>query len=139
MDIITSNTPAQTLEAGRRFARCLHAGSVIALVGELGAGKTLFTRGILEGLGGDPSEVCSPTFPVVHEYGSARWPVFHFDFYRLNSARELVQMGWDDYLQRDGMILVEWADKFSECLPPSARWIRFRFGENSERLIDCTL
>lgn len=111
---------AEMISAGRSLAGELAAGDVIALNGSLGAGKTHFTKGIVEGLGsGD--DVTSPTFALVNEYRSGRIPVFHFDFYRLESSDEVIRIGWDDYLDEDGILLVEWADRFPELLPAETR------------------
>ncbi len=102
--------------AGVAFAATLQGGDVVALNGDLGAGKTHFSKGLVAGLGAAES-VTSPTFSLVQEYLSGRLPVFHFDFYRLDSAGELISLGWDDYLDEGGVIIAEWADKFPEILP----------------------
>ena len=108
------------IEAGRQLATEFESGEVVALNGPLGAGKTHFAKGIVAGLGSD-DEVTSPTFALVNEYLSGRIPVFHFDFYRLDSADELLRIGWDEYLDEDGIILVEWASKFPDLLPGGTR------------------
>lgn len=125
MDIIISNSAEETVEAGRRFAESLAGGEVICLAGDLGAGKTHFAKGIVAGLGGDPQEVTSPTFTLVHEYHAGRLPVFHFDLYRLESGRELQNIGWEDYLDHAAVCLVEWADKFPDEVPAKAVWLTF--------------
>lgn len=114
----------QTLDFGREMARGLEAGTVIALCGGLGAGKTCFTKGLVEGLG-SAAPVTSPTFTLVHEYSGGRLEVAHFDFYRVRSAAELVAAGWDDYLDHSDVVVAEWADRYPELLPPGARWWRF--------------
>ncbi len=86
-------------------------------MGDLGAGKTHATKGIVAGLGSS-MDVSSPTFTLVHEYTGGRLPAYHFDFYRLDSAAELPGIGWDDYLDANGVIIVEWADKFSGSHSP---------------------
>ena len=102
--------------AGR--AEALHGGEVLALCGDLGAGKTHFTQGLANGLGIDASAVTSPTFTLIQEYGGGRLPIFHFDFYRMESAEEVLAIGWEEYLDEDhGVIIVEWANKFPELLP----------------------
>ena len=93
----------------------------VALTGGLGAGKTHFTKGLVRGLGGT-EEVTSPTFTLVHEYSAGRLPVFHFDFYRIETERELTGIGWDEYLDAGGVCVVEWADRFPDLLPASAAW-----------------
>ena len=125
MDIIISNSAEETVEAGRRFAESLAGGEVICLAGDLGAGKTHFAKGIVAGLGGDPREVTSPTLTLVHEYHAGRIPVFHFDLYRLESGRELQNIGWEDYLDHAAVCLVEWADKFPDEVPAKAVWLNF--------------
>jgi tRNA threonylcarbamoyladenosine biosynthesis protein TsaE len=117
VDTIISNSAEETIDAGRRFAHSLRAGDVVALCGDLGAGKTHFTKGIVSALSGQQEDVTSPTFTLVHEYRAGRLPVFHFDFYRLEESRELFGIGWEDYLAEDGVMIVEWADRFPRALP----------------------
>ncbi len=105
MEIIT-NSPEQTEAAGAALAEHLSPGAVIAYRGDLGAGKTAFTRGLARGLG-ITEPVTSPTYTIVNEYTSGRLPLFHFDMYRLSSADELFDIGWEDYLQRGGICAVE--------------------------------
>lgn len=114
---ITTCSAEEMIAAGRLFAATLQAGDVVALNGGLGAGKTQFSKGIVAGLGA-VDEVTSPTFSLVQEYLSGRLPAFHFDFYRLGSAKELLELGWDDYLDEGGVVIAEWADKFPELLSP---------------------
>ena len=114
-------TPDDTLAFGRSIADQLRPGDVVALCGQLGAGKTHVVKGILAGLGSN-EEVTSPTFSLVHEYQKARLPVFHFDFYRMEHERELLNIGWDEYLDEPGIVIVEWADLFRHLLPPQTRW-----------------
>jgi tRNA threonylcarbamoyladenosine biosynthesis protein TsaE len=116
-EVITTS-PAATQALGRRLGRVLEPGSVIALVGELGSGKTLLTRGICEGLGVPLRQVNSPTFVLVNEY-CGRLPVFHLDVYRLGGAADVVELGITDYFQRagQGVMIVEWAEKLPGVLP----------------------
>ena len=130
----TTRTAGEMIEAGCRLASSLQAGDVIALTGGLGAGKTHFSKGIVMGLGAD-EEVTSPTFPLVQEYHSGRLPVFHFDFYRLESAKELLALGWDDYLDEQGVVIVEWADKFPELLPLPAIRIEFTIEQDGRHTV----
>ena len=116
-------TTEDTLDWGRALAASLQAGDVIALCGQLGAGKTHVVKGLLAGLGSD-EDVTSPTFSLVHEYGRARLPVFHFDFYRMNSEAELLSIGWDEYLDEPGVVVVEWADLFPSLMPPGTQWFQ---------------
>jgi tRNA threonylcarbamoyladenosine biosynthesis protein TsaE len=113
------------IAAGCSFAARLRAGDVVALDGDLGAGKTHFCKGLVAGLGSN-EEVTSPTFALVQEYQGGAWPVFHFDWYRLEDAAELQGIGWDDYLDEEGVILVEWSEKFPAMLPPATHVLAFR-------------
>jgi tRNA threonylcarbamoyladenosine biosynthesis protein TsaE len=106
---------------GMQLANSLFAGDVIALCGNLGAGKTQITRGIVAGMNSQ-ADVTSPTFTLVHEYLDGRLPVFHFDFYRMESAAEVVNIGWDEFFSEPGIIIVEWADMFPDLMPPNTRW-----------------
>ncbi len=108
---------------------------MLALRGDLGAGKTHFVKGVAAGLGADPDEVTSPTFTLIHEYRSGRMPIFHFDLYRLESADELLRIGLDDYLDDDGVVIIEWADKFPKLLTSGTRWLHFRVLEGDQRSI----
>lgn len=117
-------TPEATLEWGRSLAAGLRPGGCIALCGGLGAGKTQAAKGIAAGLGCD-ADVTSPTFSIVHEYSGGRLPVFHFDLYRIESEAELLSLGWDEYADEGGIMIVEWADRFPRLMPASARWFCF--------------
>lgn len=119
---------------GRQHARELRAGSVVALVGGLGAGKTHWTKGCVAGLG-CPADVTSPTFGLVHEYRGGDLVVHHLDFYRLQSADELIAIGWDEILEGDGVVVAEWADKFPEVMPPDTRWLEFFIGDDRVRMV----
>lgn len=108
MQVITSS-PEETEALGQRLGAALHGGAVIAYHGGLGAGKTAFTRGLARGLGSQ-MRVTSPTYTIVNEYPDGRLPLFHFDMYRLGSADELFDIGWEDYLARGGICAVEWSE-----------------------------
>ena len=107
--IIITNSENETMLEGAKIGRKLKPGAVVALCGELGAGKTAFTRGLAAGLGINAS-VTSPTFTIVNEY-TGEVPLFHFDMYRLESENELFDIGWDDYQDRGGVCVVEWSEK----------------------------
>jgi tRNA threonylcarbamoyladenosine biosynthesis protein TsaE len=122
---LVTRSPEDTVAAGERFGRRLAAGTVVALVGPLGAGKTHFVKGVCRGLGvADPARVNSPTFVLVNEY-SGRVPVFHLDAYRLRSEGELFEIGWDEMLESGGVVLLEWADRVPGALPAGAITVRF--------------
>ncbi len=127
-------TAEDTLAWGRALAAELRAGDVIALRGNLGAGKTHVVKGIAAGLG-SIMVVSSPTFALVHEYPDGRLPLFHFDFYRLDSAHEVLRLGWDDYLDEHGVIVVEWPDRFPELLPEGTRWFELEHVDGGGRII----
>ena len=129
-----ADSPEAMENLGRAAASDIRPGSIIALVGGLGAGKTHWTKGFVAGIGSS-SEVTSPTFGLVHEYPGGKLPVFHFDFYRLKSAEELIEIGWDEYLDAHGVIIAEWADKFPELMPDETRWITFTIGEDGSRYL----
>ncbi|MCA1963459.1 MAG: tRNA (adenosine(37)-N6)-threonylcarbamoyltransferase complex ATPase subunit type 1 TsaE [Prosthecobacter sp.] len=114
-------TPEATQAWGRALAATLQPGDVIALCGQLGAGKTHATMGLVAGLGSQAA-VTSPTFTLVHEYRDGRLPVFHFDFYRMEHPEEVLGLGWDEILDEPGIVIVEWADRFPTLLPPHTRW-----------------
>lgn len=121
-----------TAELGARIAAGLRDRSVIALCGGLGAGKTHLVKAIAAGLG-SPAEVTSPTFTLVHEYPGGRLPVWHFDFYRAESAGEIPALGWDEYLD-SGVCAVEWADRFPGLLPPHTQWWKLELeGDGARR------
>ncbi len=112
-----SASAGETVRFGERLGGLLAPGDVIALVGELGAGKTTLVKGIVRGLGvTDSRSVKSPTFALVHRY-DGRIPVYHFDAYRLEDAREMLDIGSDEMIYGEGVSLVEWADRAPECLP----------------------
>ncbi len=114
MTVITKS-PEQTELLGKKLAELLRPGDVIAYYGDLGAGKTAFTRGLAAGLG-IREAVTSPTYTIVNEYLSGRMPLFHFDMYRLSSSEELFDIGWEDYLARGGVCAVEWSENVEDAL-----------------------
>ena len=134
MATIISHRPTDTIAVARGIARGLQRGDVLALCGDLGAGKTQFVKGIAAGLG-YTGEVTSPTFTLIHEYLGARVPLYHFDFYRLETETEALQLGLEEYLNGDGVCVIEWAEKFSALLPARTRWFDFVLGAEDERTI----
>lgn len=133
--VVETRSPAETLALGRALAAELRPGDVVALVGPLGAGKTLLVGAIVEGLGGDPSRVASPTFALIHEYAAERMPVYHFDAYRLESEAEFHKLGVEEYFAGDGVCLVEWADRVPGALPDRHWRIRIEPADDTTRRI----
>jgi len=129
-----SNSPAETEAFGRRLAEGESAGSVLALKGELGSGKTQFVKGVVAGLG-SKAPATSPTFTIVHEYAGGRLPVYHFDFFRLHDYQSVARLGLNDYFFGDGVSVIEWADRFPELIPDHARWISFEIKSENARKI----
>ena len=127
-----SNSPGETEALGARLAGALGPGAVVAFTGDLGAGKTAFVRGMARGLG-IPHRVTSPTFTIVNEYEDGRLPLFHFDMYRLGSADELFDIGWEDYLARGGVCAVEWSENIAEALESDAIRVEIRRGDTDEQ------
>lgn len=132
MEWIT-HSPEETEAAGQTLAQRLRPGTVIAYRGDLGAGKTAFTRGLARGLGVEET-VTSPTYTIVNEYLGGRLPLFHFDMYRLGSADELFDIGWEDYLDRGGVCAVEWSENVWDALENPIVITISRLDENSRRI-----
>lgn len=120
---------------GQELASGLASGAVLGLVGGLGAGKTHFAKGLASGLGFS-GPVTSPTFALVHEYRGGKLPVFHFDFYRLDSAEALLGIGWDEYLDDGGLVIAEWADLYPELMPEETRWLKFEVRPDGSRGVE---
>ena len=130
---VVSNSPAETEALGERLAARLGPGTVVAFTGDLGAGKTAFTRGLARGLG-VTERVTSPTFTIVNEY-EGRLPLFHFDMYRLGGEEELFDIGWEDYLARGGVCAVEWSENIAGALEDCVRVDMRRGAHDDQRLI----
>jgi tRNA threonylcarbamoyladenosine biosynthesis protein TsaE len=131
---LISNSPAETEAIGRQAAENIGIGSVLALKGDLGSGKTLFVKGVVAGLGSS-ADVTSPTFTILHEYRGGRLPVYHFDLFRVENQQALSRLGLDDYFFGDGISVIEWADRFPEFVPEQARWIFFEIKSETQRAI----
>ncbi len=127
----------ETEALGESLAAALTPGTVIAFTGDLGAGKTAFTRGLARGLG-VTDRITSPTFTIVNEYEGGRLPLFHFDMYRLGSSDELFDIGWEDYLRRGGVCAVEWSEKVSDALGGCLRVDIRRGVRENDRIITIT-
>ena len=135
MEFMT-HSPEETRTLGAKLAEKLGPGAVVAFTGDLGAGKTAFVSGMAQGLG-IRERVTSPTFTIVNEYEGGRLPLFHFDMYRLDSADELFDIGWEDYLERGGVCAVEWSENVTEAMEPGTIWVSIRRGgDEDSRTID---
>lgn len=135
MATFISHNVEETVAHAHAWAETLRPNDVVALCGDLGAGKTHFVKGLVAGCGSTEA-VTSPTFTLVHEYRAGRWPVFHFDFYRITRVAELEQIGFEDFLEDDGIAVIEWADRFPELLPARTRWVRLTAGAGATRVIE---
>jgi tRNA threonylcarbamoyladenosine biosynthesis protein TsaE len=128
---------AETIALGERLARELPARGVVLLIGNLGAGKTTLAKGIVSGRGAAAAEeVSSPTFTLIHEYGEGR--VYHVDLYRLEEPREVATLGLEEIFERDGLVLIEWGERFPRLLPAERTEIRIRALADDEREIAVT-
>ena len=132
MEYLT-NSPEETEALGEALGKVLVPGTVLAYTGDLGAGKTAFTRGIARGLG-IREPVTSPTYTIVNEYLSGRMPLFHFDMYRLSCADDLFDIGWEDYLERGGVCAVEWSETVDEALTDPIRIRIEKTGADSRKI-----
>ena len=132
MEYIT-HSPEETEQVGQALGERLLPGTVLAYEGDLGAGKTAFTRGLARGLGAAEA-VTSPTYTIVNEYLSGRMPLFHFDMYRLGSSDDLWDIGWEDYLERGGVCAVEWSENVADALEGAIRVRIEKTGEDTRRI-----
>ena len=132
MEYLT-HSPAETEALGEKIAKLLLPGTIIAYRGDLGAGKTAFTRGLARGLG-CTDIVTSPTYTIVNEYLGGRLPLFHFDMYRLASSDDLWDIGWEDYLDRDGICAVEWSENVDDAMENAIYITIEKTGEESRRI-----
>jgi tRNA threonylcarbamoyladenosine biosynthesis protein TsaE len=128
MPVVVTHSEQETEAAGQQFARSLGAGAVVLLSGPLGAGKTAFVRGMTRGLGGNPGDVSSPTFTILHEYTGPHVLLFHADLYRL-STREVDELGLDD-VAAEGILVVEWPDRWAA---PPRDAVRVSIAKSSDR------
>ena len=129
----TTNSPEETEKLGAALAKALKPGTIIAYRGDLGAGKTAFTRGLARGLGCQEM-VTSPTYTIVNEYLGGRLPLFHFDMYRLHSSDDLWDIGWEDYLDRGGVCAVEWSENVADAMENPITITIEKLGEDTRRI-----
>jgi tRNA threonylcarbamoyladenosine biosynthesis protein TsaE len=134
--VLSSDSPDKTYTWGTVLGALLSRGDVVALVGELGAGKTTLTQGIVRGLGvAEVHYIGSPTFTLINEY-EGRVPVYHLDFYRIEFPSEVVHLGLEEYLEGDGVSIIEWADKIEALLPEEHMMVRLEYVDHSVRTLD---
>lgn len=130
---ITNKSPRETFELGEKIGKNVKAGSIICLVGEMGAGKTAITQGIVKGVGIE-DYVTSPTYTIVNEYWG-ELPVYHFDVFRIEDIDELYEIGFEEYMEKQGVIIIEWATIIKEILPEDYLWISIEKGKLEEERI----
>ena len=133
--IIETKTPQETFEVGKKIGENAKPGQIYTLTGDLGVGKTVFTQGVAAGLG-ITEPICSPTFTIIQEYESGRLPLYHFDVYRLSEAEEIYEVGYEDYLNSGGIILIEWADIIKSELPKEYIEIKLFYHEDETREVE---
>ena len=132
MEFIT-HSPEETEKIGEALAKSLQPGTILAYRGDLGAGKTAFTRGLARGLGCKET-VTSPTYTIVNEYVGGRLPLFHFDMYRLASSDDLWDIGWEDYLEREGVCAVEWSENVQDAMEDAVTVTIEKLGETTRQI-----
>lgn len=146
--VFETNSEQETIELGRRIAASLPSRAVILLIGNLGAGKTTLAKGIVSGLGtAEPDEVFSPTFTLIHEYGTHEYGevakgarVYHIDLYRLDRAEQVATLGLDEIFDRDAVVLIEWGERFPQLMPAGRIEIRLTALDDDRRkieVVDC--
>ena len=121
-------------ELGKEMASAASTGDVFGLIGSLGSGKTHWSKGFVAAIDAG-ANVTSPTFSIVNEYRGGVFPLFHFDFYRLKSADELIALGWDEYLDEAGIVICEWANMFPELMPDNTTWLEILHSGEGNRML----
>ncbi len=134
--IIISTKVVHTLNTAKQFSHLLHPGDIIGLIGDLGSGKTIFVKGIAQGLGIE-EPVTSPTFSILQIY-TGKYKLYHFDLYRLNSKSELMEIGYEEYFFAKGIVVIEWAEKFLDFLPKNSYLIYMKYMDQKKREIKIT-
>lgn len=129
---IISRSPAETISAGKKTGKKLKAGDIVCLEGDLGAGKTHFVKGIAAALEINPEEVLSPTYTLIHEY-EGTLPLYHFDCYRMESSREALEIGAEEYFYGEGICVIEWPERIASLIPPEALWITIDIEDRETR------
>jgi tRNA threonylcarbamoyladenosine biosynthesis protein TsaE len=130
---IISRSVRDTINIGKAMANNLRPGDIICLFGEFGSGKTVLTKGIASGLGIKGNSITSPSFVLIREYAQGKLPLYHFDLYRLESARDIFALGYEEYLYNDGITVIEWADRLKYLMPAECVRIELLIMEGSKR------
>ena len=133
--VIQSHSVKETLSIGKRIARHLRQGDIICLCGNLGAGKTVLTKGIAEGLGISRGKVISPSFVLIRQHTQGALPLYHFDLYRLNQPQDILALGYEEYLYNEGVAVIEWADKLEYLLPKEFLKVELTLKDESQRVL----
>lgn len=132
---IISKSPKETMIVAKAISRILKGSEIICLYGELGSGKTVFAKGLAEGLGIKQDKVVSPSFVLIREYHKARLPLYHFDLYRLKSPGDIVALGYEEYFFSDGLCVIEWPDRLGNLLPAEFIKVKIEVRGKNKRLI----
>lgn len=134
---VTSTSVSDTLSVGRKIAENLQKGDIICLFGQLGSGKTVLTKGIASGLGIKKNKIISPSFVLIREYAKtqAKLPFYHFDLYRLKAPKDVLTLGYEEYLYGDGITVIEWADRLEYLLPREFLKVELFIKAESQRLL----
>jgi len=136
--VLQTNSPSETIRIGKRIGGLLRAGDVVALIGELGAGKTLLVKGLAEGVGADKETyISSPSFTLINEY-RGRMPFYHIDLYRLSDGKEAGELGLEEYFHGQGITAIEWADRISSLLPDELLRIHIHYTGKQTRSLEMT-
>lgn len=133
MELLTKS-PEETARLGERLAHQLKGGEILCLFGNLGSGKTTFTKGLAKGLKIDEKKVNSPTFVIMNMYEGKK-PLYHFDFYRFDRPEEIGGVGYDEFLYGDGVAVIEWAERFGDLMPPKRLDIHFKYQDETHRAV----
>lgn len=133
---LVSTSPDDTLKIGRIIAGCLSKGDIICLFGDLGSGKTVLTKGIARGLGIKVEEIISPTFVLIQRHLQSKFPVYHFDLYRMNAPKEIINLGYEEYFFGDGVSVIEWAERLKYLLPKDCLRVKLQVKGKDKRLLE---
>ncbi|RJO65366.1 MAG: tRNA (adenosine(37)-N6)-threonylcarbamoyltransferase complex ATPase subunit type 1 TsaE [Candidatus Omnitrophota bacterium] len=136
--IFVSHSERQTRMLAKKIAALLKLGDIICLTGDLGSGKTVFTKGIAWGLGIAPEKIVSPTFVLLRQYEQSRIPLFHFDLYRVAHSRQISEVGYEEYMFDAGVTVVEWAERLGVLMPESYLKISLRIVSDKSRALTFT-